>query len=112
MKTIFSKHTFLILLALCVPAIYFLLVPGFYEPHDTHHLADIYEMYRAFTSGQLPPRLGPDFIYGYGYPLFNFYYVLPFYLGAFFYAFLGSLTVSYKLVFLVSVVISVFGICG
>src|SRR3989344_2628506 len=86
LKKIPKINTFLLLTVLSLPSVFYLLVPGFYEPHDLHHFADIYEMYRAFASGQIPPRLGPDFIFGYGYPLFNFYYVLPFYIGSLFFA--------------------------
>lgn len=89
-----------------------LLLPGFYEPHDLHHLADIYEMYRAFFAGQLPPRLGPDFTWGLGYPLFHFYYVFPFYLGALYYSLLGSLTLAFKLVFLTSIFVSLYSMYG
>ncbi len=88
---------------------YFLLVPGFYEPQDLHHIADIYQMVRAIGSHQFLPRLGPDFIFGYGYPLFNFYYPLPFYLGALFFALVGSLTLSFKLVFVFGVLVSIVG---
>ncbi len=102
--------TFLLLILLAIPAALSLLHSGFYEPHDLHHVADIYQMVRAIQSGQIPPRLGPDFTFGYGYPLFNFYYVLPFYLGAAFFFIVGSLTLSYKLVFLVTIFLSVFGI--
>ena len=98
-----------LLIIFSIPAIYSLLRKGFYEPHDLHHLADIYQMARALSSGQIPPRLGPDFIFNYGYPLFNFYYVLPFYIGALFFFLLGSLTLSYKLVFILSVFVSLFG---
>ena len=103
------KSPFLILALVCLPAIYFLVRPGFYEPQDLHHIADIFEMYRAFASGQLPPRLGPDFLWGFGYPLFNLYYVLPFYLGAAFYAITKSLTGSFEFVFVFSLVVSIFG---
>jgi len=104
-----NKYLFVILLlVLSIPALYNLF-PGFYEPHDLHHLADIYEMFRATIAGQIPPRLGPDFSFGYGYPLFNFYYVLPFYLGVLFYFLLGSLTLSFKFVFLISIIVSLFG---
>src|SRR3989344_8335588 len=96
----------LILVAIPLPASWWLLTLGFYEPHDLHHIADIYEMIRAINSGQLPPRLGPDYIFGYGYPLFNFYYVLPFYLGALFFFIVGSLTLSFKLVFILSILLS------
>jgi len=71
-----------ILLVLSIPPTFYLLRRGFYEPHDLHHFADIYEMVRALASGQIPPRWGPDFSFNFGYPLFNFYYVLPFYLAA------------------------------
>lgn len=99
----------IVLLVLTIPSIISLLRPSFYEPHDLHHFADIYQMYRAFVSGQFPPRLGPDFAFGFGYPLFNFYYVLPFYVGSLFFALFGSLQISFKLVFIVSIIASVFG---
>jgi len=97
----------LVLSLVCIPASFLLLTPGFYEPQDLHHIADIYQMVRAFGSGQFPPRLGPDYVFGYGYPLFNFYYPLPFYLGALFFSLVGSLTLSFKLVFILIIVVSV-----
>jgi len=97
---------FLILVLFSVPAAYQLLGKGFYEPSDLHHIADIYQMFRAFVSGQIPGRLGPDFTFGWGYPLFNFYYVLPFYIGALWFYISGSLTWSFKLVFILSIFIS------
>jgi hypothetical protein len=103
------KKIFLLLILIAIPASLSLLLYHFYEPHDLHHMADIYQMVRAIESGQLPPRLGPDFTFGYGYPLFNFYYVLPFYLGALFFFTFGSLMLSFKLVFLLSIILSVFG---
>ena len=104
-----NKSIIILLMILSIPSVFFLLRPGFYEPHDLHHLADIYQMYRAFSSGQLPPRLGPDFLYNYGYPLFNFYYPLPFYVGALFFSLGFALTSSFKIVFLVTVLLSIIG---
>ncbi len=98
-----------LLILLTLPASIPLLKKGFYEPHDLHHFADIYQMARSIQSGQLPPRWAPDFLFGYGYPLFNFYYVLPFYLGALFFLSGFALTTSFKLVFLASIVLSVIG---
>ena len=98
-----------LLILLVLPAGIPLLTRGFFEPHDLHHLGDIYEMARAIGSGQVPPRLGPDFSFGYGYPLFNFYYLLPFYAGATFFFISGSLITSFKFVFLLSAVVSVWG---
>ncbi len=103
------KSTYFWLLVLSLPALWFLVTPGGYEPHDFHHIADIHQMYRAITSGQIPPRLGPDFYMSFGYPLFNYYYVLPFYLGAGFFALTGSLMEALKWVFLASGIVSVLG---
>lgn len=103
------KNPIFWLLLLTLPAVWKLLAPGGYEPHDFHHIADIHQMYQALASGQIPPRLGPDFYMSYGYPLFNYYYVLPFYIGAGFFALTGSLMESLKLVFALSAFVSVFG---
>ena len=97
-----------ILLVLSIPPTFYLLRRGFYEPHDLHHFADIYEMVRALASGQIPPRWGPDFSFNFGYPLFNFYYVLPFYLAALTFFISGSVITAFKSVFLVSIILSVF----
>lgn len=107
----FSKWwiVLLVLIAFCIPASFVLLGKGFYEPHDLHHFADIYQMYRALASGQMPPRWGPDFLYNFGYPLFNFYYVFPFYLGAGLFALIGSIQWAYKLVFVFTIFVSVVG---
>ena len=104
-----SSILLILLLLISVPSFFVLLKPGFYEPHDLHHIADIYQMVRAIQSGQIPPRLGPDFSFGYGYPLFNYYYLLPFYLGSLFWYVVGSLTVSFKLVMISGIVLSVYG---
>lgn len=101
-----TKKGLTAVIILLIPALWFLIKPGFYEPHDLHHFADIYEMYRAILSGQFPPRLGPDFLYSFGYPLFNYYYLLPFYIGALFHLVGFTLTASYKFVFIVSILLS------
>lgn len=109
-QKILNKYKYLIVLLLVsFPASLPLIRPGMYEPHDLHHFADIWQMFRAIETGQLPPRLGPDFTWGFGYPLFNFYYHLPFYLGTLFYVVFGSLVLSFKSVFFVSILLSVFG---
>ncbi|MCJ7805560.1 6-pyruvoyl-tetrahydropterin synthase-related protein [Patescibacteria group bacterium] len=83
-----------------------LLRSGFFHFSDEPHIADLYEMIRAISSGQIPPRWVPDMSYEYGYPLFNFYYVFPFYLGSLVYFFSHSLIFSLKMVFLVSIPLS------
>ncbi|MCD6225624.1 hypothetical protein J7J95_00880 [bacterium] len=95
-----------LLFVFLIPASIPLLRPGFYHFSDEPHIANLYQMVRALESGQIPPRWAPDMSYGYGYPLFNFYYPLPFYLGAVFFVFTRSLIVSLKLVFLFSIFLS------
>jgi hypothetical protein len=45
------------------------------------HSAWLYEMNRVISAGIFPPRFVPDLSFGFGYPLFNFIYPLPYYLG-------------------------------
>lgn len=108
MKSWQKKEVFwlLLLLGLSLFTIFPLLQPGFYPFHDEPQIANLYQMVRAIESGQLPPRWGPDFSFGYGYPLFNFYYPLPFYLGTGFFFLTRSLVWSLKLVFALSLPLS------
>jgi hypothetical protein len=101
------KYTWLIIiLVACIPASIPLLRSGFFHFSDESHIANLYEMIRTISSGQLPPRMSPDFSWGYGYPLFNFYYPLPYYLGSLFFLFTRSLIISLKLTFLITIPLS------
>jgi hypothetical protein len=109
MKKIIEKEFFWIVLLLGLS--FLLILPifkrGFYPFHDESHVANLYQMVRAVSSGQIPPRWAPDFSFNYGYPFFNFNYHLPFYLGAFFNLVFGlSLVWSLKIVFALSVPLS------
>jgi len=102
------KHIWivLILLLISIPAVLPLLRPGFFHFSDESHIANLYEMVRSISSGQIPPRWAPDMVWTYGYPLFNFYYPFPFYLGSLFYLFTSSLVMSLKLTMLVTIFLS------
>ncbi len=109
MKKIFDKdYPWLILiLAVSLLAVFPLFKSGFYPFHDEPQIANLYEMVRALAGGQFPPRWAPDFSFNFGYPFFNFYYPLPFYLGAFFhFVFKTGLIDSLKLVFALSLPLS------
>lgn len=108
-KNLNTKHYILLLLLFAIPASIPLLHPGFFHFSDEPHIANLYEMIRAIQLRQFPPRWSPDMSWGYGYPLFNFYYPLPFYIGTFFFSVTGSLIQSLKLVFLASVLVSPLG---
>ncbi|MBI2034603.1 MAG: hypothetical protein HYT11_02620 [Candidatus Levybacteria bacterium] len=61
-----------------------LFAQGYFTMHDDTQVARVYEMWVALRDGMLPVRLVPDLGYGYGYPIFNFYAPLAYYIGAFF----------------------------
>lgn len=49
--------------------------------HDDTQIARVEVMKRALLQKQFPVRWVGDLGYGYGYPLFNFYGPLPYYVG-------------------------------
>jgi hypothetical protein len=67
--------------------------------HDQYHAERVYEMTRAIAFGQLPPRYVLDLGFGYGYPLFNYYAPLPYYIGSFFTLLSFDLVVATKIMY-------------
>src|SRR3989344_5879342 len=67
-----------------------LFVPGYFSHHDDLQVMRIFEMRKCFSDFQIPCRWVPDMGYGNGYPIFNFYSVFPYYLGA-----LASFAIGY-----------------
>jgi uncharacterized membrane protein len=54
---------------------------GFFPVHDDTQVARVYEMAKGLTDGMLPVRWSADLGYGFGFPIFNFYDPLPYYVG-------------------------------
>lgn len=81
MKTFLSL---IIILIISVFTIRPLLSDGYFPMHDDTQPSRIYEMAQQLKEGQFPVRWVADLGYGYGYPLFNFYAPLPYYIGAVF----------------------------
>ena len=73
---------FFVLIILILPAYSKLLKPGFFPMQDDLQAFRVYEMDKCFTDLQIPCRWVPDAGYQYGYPQFNYYPPLPYYLGA------------------------------
>lgn len=87
-----------------------LLIGGYFSMHDDLQVSRLYEMSLCFKDGQFPCRWVPDMGFGYGYPLFNYYPPLPFYIGQIF-LFLGfSFINTAKILFILAFVFS--GIFG
>ena len=69
-------------LALTLPATFPLLRGGYFNSDDGWiHLYRLAALDRALHSGVLFPRWFPDFAFGYGYPVLNFYSPLGYYLA-------------------------------
>ncbi len=84
-----KKHYGLfIVLILSFWAIHPLFISGFFPMHDDTQVARVFEMGKMLERGMFPVRWVPDLGYGYGYPIFNFYAPLAYYIGGFF-MFLG-----------------------
>jgi len=101
-----AKYSFLLILVLAIPAVWALFVPGFYGASDDLHIAWLQQMDAALRLGQFPPRFVPDLSFGFGYPLFNFVFPLPFYLGEIFHLIGFSFVDSVKAVFVLSIPLS------
>lgn len=95
---------FILVLLLSLPSIFALLRGGFYGASDDMHIAWLFEMDKIIKIWQIPPRFVPDLSFGFGYPLFNFVFPLPFYLGELFNLTGFSLVDSVKLVYGISLV--------
>ncbi len=72
----------LALLVLLFPTYSKLLQPGFFPMQDDLQAFRVYEMDKCYSDLQIPCRWVPDAGYQYGYPQFNFYPPLPYYIGA------------------------------
>jgi len=79
---------------------------GFFPMHDDTQVARVYEMGKALSDGVFPVRWVKDLGYGYGYPIFNFYSPLPYYIG-------GALTLlgldallATKITFVIGILVS------
>ena len=101
-----SKYWLLVILIFSLPSVWALFVPGFYGASDDLHIAWLFEMDKTLKLGQIPPRFVPDLSFGFGYPLFNFVFPLPFYIGEIFHLLSLSFVDSIKVVFLISLVLS------
>ncbi len=79
----FIKKIFPILLILIFSFFAFkpFLSNGFFPIHDDTQVARVYEMTNALKDGMFPVRWSKDLGYGFGYPLFNFYDPLPYYIA-------------------------------
>jgi hypothetical protein len=98
----------ILLFILIIPAFCFLLKPGYYNMHDDMQMMRQLEMEKCIKDGQIPCRWVPDLGYGYGYPLFNFYPPMPYFVGQIYRTFGLSFVTSAKMIALTQIILSTF----
>lgn len=91
-----DRYITIIVALISIPAIRYLFVDGYFGVSDDLHIGWLFEMDRSIKALQFPPRFVPDLSFGFGYPLFNFVYPLPFYIAEVFHLIGFSLTDSIK----------------
>jgi len=103
----FIRYYFLILILSCLPFIGIFLTSLLPHTHDgLVHLARIAAYFKALQDGQFPVRWAGDLNYGYGMPLFNFMYQMPYIISSFV-VFLGvGLVNAFKITLVLSFLLS------
>jgi len=92
-----------------VPLIIPYLHAGYFPTHDGEWaVVRLADMFREIRDFQFPPRFSGNLNHGYGYPLFNFAYPFPYYLGLIIHLLGFSFVNSIKVVFVISIPISAF----
>jgi len=112
MKTIEKAKDFIIILGLLVltlPTFITLLRPGFYPMHDDIQVIRLLEMDKCVKDNQIPCRWVPDMGFGYGYPQFNYYSPLPYYLMEIFHLTGFGFLESIRVFFVLTIVASLLG---
>jgi len=105
-KVAISVLPVLVIILGTLPAVSAIIKPGYFAMHDDLQAMRQLEMDKCFRDLQIPCRWVPDMGYGYGYPLFNYYPPMPYYLGEIFhlvgFSFLDTVKVLFVLVFVSS----------
>jgi len=96
----------LLVLLLSFGAIVPLLQSGFFPIHDAPQVVRVQQMAQALGEGQFPVRWVGDLGYGFGYPIFNFYAPLAYYVGAFFSLIGFDALLATKLMFIIGILLS------
>lgn len=105
MKIEISSRVYLILiLVISVIIVWPLFLPGYFFHHDDLQVMRVLEMKICLQDLQIPCRWIPDMGYGNGYPLFNYYSALPYYIGGLL-SFIIGLVNSAKALFFIPLVL-------
>ncbi|PIP74648.1 MAG: hypothetical protein CO028_04105 [Candidatus Levybacteria bacterium CG_4_9_14_0_2_um_filter_35_21] len=106
-KLIFSL---ILLITLVVIGNHFLLANVIFEGDDyIHHAARTANYYLALKQGQFPVRWAPNLNYSYGYPVFNYTYHTPYFIGSLLHLLNFSIQQSVNISVLFSLILGVIG---
>ncbi len=110
-KNLLEKAILVILFSLlALPIIFPYFHSGFFPTHDGEWtVVRLADMFRELRDHQFPPRFSGNLNFGYGYPLFNFAYPLPYYLGIALHVLKINFVDSIKVLFAISVPLSGIG---
>ncbi len=98
-----------ILIALSIPIVLPYFHSGYFPTHDGEWaVIRLVDMFRLLKDFQLPARFSGSLNFGYGYPLFNFAYPAPYYIGTVIYFITHNFVLSIKSLFVLSVLFSGF----
>lgn len=93
MKNIKKHWQITVILILSIFLIWPTLMSGYFFHHDDLQVMRIFQMRKCLEDFQIPCRWVPDMGYGNGYPLFNYYGVMAYYIGgvlSFIFGFVGA----------------------
>ncbi len=96
----------LIILIISLFAIKDFFAPGFFPIHDDTQVQRVFEMAKSLKDGLFPVRWVSDLGYGYGYPIFNFYAPLPYYIAGFLTLLGFDVLFSTKIMMVIGIVIA------
>lgn len=96
----------LLLLAFSFFSILPFLQVDFFPMHDDTQVARVFEMGKALKDGMFPVRWVSDLGYGYGYPIFNFYSPLPYYVGGILILIGFNALLATKITFIIGILLS------
>lgn len=108
-KKLFSHlWIYIVLFFIALPLILPFFHSGYFPTHDGEWaVVRLGDMFREIRDHQFPPRYSENLNFGYGYPLFNFAYPFPYYIGLLIHFLKFSFIDSIKIVFAGSTIISV-----
>lgn len=98
--------SYLFVLFLSIFAILPIFKNGFFPMHDDTQVARVFEMAKSLTDGLFPVRWVADLGYGYGYPIFNYYGPLPYYMGGFLNFIGADALIATKIMFVFAILFS------